>query len=641
MNFRKCPNCEMENPETEVYCLECGSKLEQDKGPRPLYSARPAKPLASAPPPQPPAPLEMPSPRAAVVQEESAALPPNPPPADTSAQTEMPKTEAVPKTIPAPPPAKTSTGAPIPEPQPEARPAPISPHKVEDRSPRTKPPKIPLIPPGILRLILVAAAVIIVAAVVWRLASRPGRPAAPAPAPNEISLAVLPFRSSGAAVDLAYFGEGLAEELAGGLSRLSGLRLPGLASVLSLMAKSTDGAQMAQSLGAGFALTGTLESVDKRLLVTVRLLKSADGSMIWESRYDRGLEELFGILSDIARGLVQALGLAVPAGEMNALFKTRTVVPEACDFYFRGRSLAARGGRDNLEKAVELFQQAAAKDPGWADIHAGLANAYINLGSASLWSPERSFPAARRAILKAREIEPGLTEARLALAILKWRSEWDLAEAEREFREALLSNPRLSEIRRAFALFLSSLGRHDEAQSEIRAAQDIDPFSPRIQAALGTVLYYARVYDAAEVALARARELNPADPAAYQTLGLLNIQTGDFAGSLRMFQQAAALGGEPRELNLCAAIVLARLGNRVDVGKILTEAMQASGRDYVSSVSLAAVYAGLMEPDQAQACLDKALAEKDASLVFLKVSPLFDAVRSRPWFVDLLQKIGL
>ena len=487
---------------------------------------------------------------------------------------------------------------------------------------------------------MLARGVTVVGGVFCRLASRPGRPAPVEAAPGKIVVAVLPFTESVPARNREYFGEGLVEALTDGVNRLPGIRLTCAASPSAAGAINAGAAQIAQKLGAGFALTGTFESGDARLLVTAQLLKAADGSKVWENRFDRSAEDLSGVLEDIAGGLVSALGISAPASKVNALFGARPVVPEACDLYFRGRSLAGRGGKDNLEKAVDFFQQAAVKDPAWADIHASLANAYNNLGSASLWAPEKAFPAARKAALKALELEPGMAGARLAMAILKWRSEWDFAAAEQEFKEAVRAAPGQVEIRRAFAQFLSSLGRHEEAQSEIRTALAFDPGSPRIGAALGMVLYFARLYDQAAVELAKARDAGPADFEPCLGLGLLHIQTGDFAESIRMFQMAAVNGGDPREMSLRIGVVLAHLGRRTEVGKILTEAIQASSKTYVSSASLAAVYAGLMEPDQAQACLEKALADRDASLVFLKVSPLFDPVRRRPWFTELLGQTG-
>ncbi len=643
MIFKKCPNCDMENPETEVYCLECGTKLDQEKGPKPLYASPSAKPAESAPLPLDsaapvtqsltPGPPEAPSPGAAEPAVAAAAPSETPAPEPMSEIESQPKAEKVPTPEPA---AEAPVSKPV-----SSAPAAAAKISVESSVLKKTARRLPAIPAGPLRTVLIAGGVIVLGGVIWFLSSRSRRPTEAAPAPEKTSILVLPFKGSGGAQDRGYYGEGLAEALIDGLNRLPGLRSPGAESSFSLGTKGGDSAQAGRTLGAGYVLTGTLEPDGSALRIMARLIRSSDGSQVWEGRFDRAPDDVFAGLQEVARGLVRALKLPVSPDRVNALLKVRVVTPEASDLYFQARSLASRGGRDNLEKAAALFQDAVAKDPGWAAAHAGLANACVNLGSESLWSPDKAFPAARQAVLKAMELEPGMAEARLALAILKWRSEWDFAGAEREFRQALSEAPAQTEIRRTFALFLCSRGRHEEAQAELKAARDVDPLSPRVSAALGLVLYYARQYDLAGAELTQANQSGPNDIEPCYGLGLLHIQTGDFPASVRMFEKAAALGGDPREMSLRVGVVLGRMGNRREVGKILGEAIQASRQTYVSSASLATVYASLMELDQAQACLEQAYAERDASLVFLKVSPLFDPLRSRPWFVELLNKIGL
>jgi TolB-like protein/Tfp pilus assembly protein PilF len=520
---------------------------------------------------------------------------------------------------------------------------PVSP-KIEPRPSRRKPRpalRLPLVPKSFLLWGAVGVAAIVLGAGVWRLAFHSGGGAPQEPRPQKKVLAVLPFEDESGAKGREYLGEGMSDTLIGALTRLPGLTVPGAASSVSAKAKSADARQAGQALGADYVLSGGFASADKSLRVSARLVRLADGSKLWEGKFDRNAEELFGALQEVVDGTAGALKINVPPDKKNSLVQGREVIPEACGLYFQGRSLASRGGKDNLEKAVDCFQKAADKDPGWGAAWAGLANACIALGIASNWSPDAAFPRARQAVLKALELEPDLAETHLALAMLKWRSEWDHAGAESEFKQALRSSPEQPEVRLNYALYLSSLGRHEEALSEMRTAQGLDPLSARANAGLGTVLYYARLYDQAVEELAKARDANPSDFEAYYDLGLLYIQTKELAQSLQMFRQAAALGADQGEVFLRIGFVLAHMGARQDVGKILTEALRAPRGTYVSAVSLGSVYAGLLEKDQVLACLEKALDERDASLVFLKVSPLFDAVRGERWFAGLLRKIGL
>lgn len=477
---------------------------------------------------------------------------------------------------------------------------------------------------------LAVTGIVAAAAVAWRLLSHRGTDIAQPAAPQKIIVELGPFAEAAGSTGHDHIGQGLSGTLADNLNRLPHLRL--VSAPLPPGGPSTVRSQ--------FRLSGTFAADGDHLLVTARLVKAEGGPPVREIEVSRPAGDVFGALREIAGVLIQALELTPPAGGWETVFPDRASAPEAVDAYFLGLSLIARGGRANLEKAVEVLEQAVRRDPSWAGAHAALANAYISLGSDCLWAPAKAFPPARKSAGEALRLEPGLGVARLASARLKWRSDWDYAAAEREYREAVRLAPVQAEIRRSFGLFLSSLGRHEEAQAEIRAALEIDPGNSRAGSALGLVLYFARLYDQAEIELENARQARPADHEPCLGLGLLHLQTREFGESLGMLQQAALLGGDPLELNLSAGIVLAHLGRRQDVGKLLGEAIQASRRSYVSSASLAAVYAALIEPDQAEACLDKALEERDASLVLLKVSPLFDPLRGEAWFAGLLQKAG-
>jgi serine/threonine-protein kinase len=530
---------------------------------------------------------------------------------------------------------------PVPKPEPRVSPEPVS-SKSEIKTPRKKLSfRLPRVSTRLALPAVVVVGAVVLGALIWRIAYHPGKTVRPEPRMEKITVAVLPFEDTSATKSREYVGEGMAKAVIGGLNRLPGLRAPGAASSSTLGGKSADARQAAAALGADYLLSGGFEVNEKSLRGSVRMVKSADGSKVWEKQFDQDSRELFAVLEGIADGAAEALRVQVPPEKKGRLIRGSSLNPEACDFYFHGRSLAGRGGRDNLEKAVDFLQKAVDKDPAWAAARAALANACIDLGIASLWSPDRAFPRARREILKALEVEPFLAETRLALALLKWRSEWDFAGAEREFKEALKSSPEEPEIRRSHAMFLAAQGRHDEALSEMKTAQSLDPLSPKVNAGVGTVLYYSRLYDQAALELGKARDTSPADFEAYYQLGLLDIQTGEFEQSIQMFRQAALMGGDQGEIFLRIGFVLARLGMRQDVGKILNEAIRASHETYVSFVSLGSVYAGLLEKDQVFACLEKALAERDASLVYLRVSPLFDSVRSDPWFIGLLSKIGI
>jgi tetratricopeptide (TPR) repeat protein len=227
------------------------------------------------------------------------------------------------------------------------------------------------------------------------------------------------------------------------------------------------------------------------------------------------------------------------------------------------------------------------------------------------------------------------------LAKVKTVFEWDFAAAEQACREALRVDPDCAPAHQSYAMLLSALGRRREAIDEIRAAQTANPQSSEITSQVGLTLYFARLYDQANTELKKAVATDPLYPGHYYYSALLLIQLGDYDEAIKLLRRAAELGANPMEVELLLGHIYARQGDRVEVGRILTAALKEAKGGYVSQVSIGSVYVGLSEKDQVMACLDNAFAERDPGVLFLKVYPMFDFVRSDPRFVRLLQNIGL
>jgi serine/threonine-protein kinase len=243
--------------------------------------------------------------------------------------------------------------------------------------------------------------------------------------------------------------------------------------------------------------------------------------------------------------------------------------------------------------------------------------------------------------LKALLLDSGLSEAHTALARIKTNYEWDFTWAEKEYREALRIDPDNAAAHQAYALLLSALGRHGEAVKESQLAQALNPVSSEVNAQAGLVLYFARLYEQAAAELKKALATDPLYPGHHLNAALVQIQLGQFDLARKSLEEAEDLGADRIEARLRRACIHARQGQRQEVGLILTEAFSAAKQTYVSQLSMALAYAGLNERDQAIACLENALADRDASLIFMRVHPFLDSVRGDLRFIGLLQKIGL
>jgi TolB-like protein/Tfp pilus assembly protein PilF len=489
-------------------------------------------------------------------------------------------------------------------------------------------------------LVVVAGAAI--AILLWQFLLRPPKEVAPLPgAPKRQSVAVLPLKDLSLAGDSEYWGDGMTEALIDGLNKINAIFVPGRDSSFSFKGKSAVSREIGLKLGAEHLLKADFTKIEDSLRIDARLVRANDESVLWSRHWERDPADVRNILEEIAQEAAKSLGVSLPQGQAAPLLGEAPASAEAFDLYAQGRALLKKGGRENLENAVGYLVRASKQDPHSPAIQAGLAEAYIALGDRCYWAPEKSFPKARIAALNGLEILPDYAEAHALLAVVKGHYDWDFAEAEKRFREALRVKPNLAPALRFYAELLSVLGRHEEAVAKIKAARDQDPLSPDINAQVGGTLYYARLYDQAVEELKNALEIDPLNNGAYYYLGMVLIQTSQYDQAVQLFRRAAQLGGDAIDISLRIAYASALQKRREDVGAALTEALEASRKKYVSSVALAPVYAALFEKDQAFACLQKSLSERDPRLIQLKVHPMFDFLRRDPQFIELLDKIGL
>jgi TolB-like protein/Tfp pilus assembly protein PilF len=494
--------------------------------------------------------------------------------------------------------------------------------------------------------VLIPALTVVAAAVLgtlaWRFLLRPSSGVAPLPAaPQRQSVGVLPFKDLSPAGESEYWGDAMTEALIDGLTKIDTVFVPGLGSSFSFRGRSAVSREIGLKLGVEHLLKSEFTKNDNSLKIDARMVKADDESVIWSLQWERNPAEVLSILEEIAQRALKSLGAGPPADQAGRLLQEAPAGPEAFNLYAQGRSLLRKGGRDNLEKAIERFEKASKQEPRCAAIQASLAEAYIVLGNNGLWPPDKSFVKAKIPALNALETSPGYAEAETLLAVIKGNYDWDVPEAERRFQEAVRVKPNLAPALRFYAELLSAMGRHEEAVEKIKAARAQDPLSSDINSRVGAVLYHARLYDQAIEELKSALGTDPLNSGAYYYLGMVFIQTAQYEQAVQSFRRAAELGGDTIDIGLRIAYALALQKRREDVGAALAEAMGAASQRYVSSVSLAPVYAALFEKEQAFACLDKALSERDPRLLLLKVHPMFDFLRRDARFIELLDKIGL
>jgi tetratricopeptide (TPR) repeat protein len=334
----------------------------------------------------------------------------------------------------------------------------------------------------------------------------------------------------------------------------------------------------------------------------------------------------------------EKLRLKLSGEEQQRLTKSYTENTEAYQLYSNGRYYWDKQTEDGTKKAIECFQQAVDKDPNYALAYAGLADSYWLVSDLYLPTKE-AMPKAKAAALKAVQMDDSLAEAHTSLAAVKLYYDWDWSGAEREFQRAIQLSPNYPLAHHFYGWFLVYLGREDEALTEMKRAQQLDPISLLINVDISAPLYSMRRYDQAIEQSRKVLEMEPNYYAAHFTAGGASVQKGDFEQAIVELQKARALQDAPFVVG-SLGYAYAASGRRGEAQKLIDESKEQARQRHVSPYWIAMIYVGLGEKDEAFAWFEKAYEERSPWLLWFKIDPLLDTLRSDPRFADLLRRIG-
>jgi len=331
------------------------------------------------------------------------------------------------------------------------------------------------------------------------------------------SLAVLPFANIGGDTSNAYFAEGMSDELTTGLARVPGLTLASRSSVAKF--KGVDAKQVGQALKVGGVIDGTVRRSGDRLRLTAQLIDASSGNILWTDTYEQQVQDVFAVQDSITKSIVSALKLKLSGTQAGASVATSSQGTKniaAYDLYLQGQYLFARRGR-SLARALELFDQATQKDPGFARAYAGYAMAGSLLPAYTLTPVDSIIPLSVEAGRRAIKLDPDLADGYLALAnALLYEFNW--GEAEENFKKAIELEPGNATAHQWYGDMMYVMGRPVDALPEMRRAVQLDPSSPVINHDLGYAAMIAGKYDEADRQLRKGLELDNSFPFSAQVM---------------------------------------------------------------------------------------------------------------------------
>ncbi|HXU49251.1 MAG TPA: tetratricopeptide repeat protein [Candidatus Binatia bacterium] len=449
------------------------------------------------------------------------------------------------------------------------------------------------------------------------------------------TILVRPFDDDSSGRDLAYFCNGLKQEIIHALSGMESVRV-------AASERVQDSSDPSGQMNVAMIVTGSVRKSRDTLRITSSLIDSTSNCYLWSEVIDRNLQDELHVQEEVAQRILKKLQSEfVNVGSARAT-KRPTENLAAHNLYLQGRYHLNQRTEQGLTKAVEFFDKAISEDPHHAPSYSGLADAHGLLAHYGVLAPAEICTKAASNAAWAVLLDEDSAEAHTSLAHVKATQDWDWRGAEREFQRAISLNPRYATAHHWYAMScLVPLARLDEALEELHRALALDPVSSIISRDLAVTHYYKRDFELALEQCDHTIEQNPHFAAAYWTLGLVQDERKDFEEAIAAFQRAIQLSPPSPRIQGALGRTFARAGKPRQAHKILDELQQQSKRRYVSPFELASIYFALNQLDQGFQWLTKAFHDRCFELVAIKVDPKFDSVANDPRLSSLFNQLGL
>ncbi|HYM75309.1 MAG TPA: protein kinase [Candidatus Dormibacteraeota bacterium] len=451
------------------------------------------------------------------------------------------------------------------------------------------------------------------------------------------SIAVLPFASPGQDAGAEDLSDGVTEAIIDALSQMPDMKVMARGSVFRYKHKEVDPQQAGRDMKVDAVLTGQITRRGNDLLVSTELEKVEDGTHLWGAQYNRNAASILALQQEIASDISQRLQPRLSSGQKQKISRLPTDNLEAYQLYVKGRYFFDRWNEGGRKKALEYFEQAVTRDPGFAAAFAGLADTYSLRGffgeATNLEESAKGMAAARKALA----LDNSLAEAHASLGLaLLLDLQW--TEAEKQLRQAISLNANSSICHSYYAWYLVFAGRGKEAFPEMETAQVLDPLSSIPYATAGDVYYFARDFDGAILQLQKAIEFDPSNPDPHKTFGDTYLEKHMCSEATKEYAISEELLGNSQN-----AVALTKAFESSGCHGMLRKQLEfysdPSNPDYYPmSAGITAVLLG--EKDQGFEFLEKAFEAKQG-IIWLKAEPELDGVRSDPRYADLLRRVGL
>mgnify|MGYP001610017123 FL=1 len=453
------------------------------------------------------------------------------------------------------------------------------------------------------------------------------------------SVAVLPLANDGADPNTEYLSEGLSESIIRSLSSISNIKIRPWSTVVRYRNTRRDAKSIGDELHVHAVLQGSVEQRGERIFIRVELIDVKDDVHLWGKTYNYSMANIVSVQEDIAKEVAEKLRAKISGLEATRLESRMTDNPEAYQFYLQGQySLGDLYSKDSWKQALAQFGKALEKDTNYALAYVGIGDTYASISGFHM-PPSEAMVKAQRAVTRALALDNNLPEALVTLARIRMWYEWDLQSAEALLIRSIGIKKDLIRAYQSLWYCYMYQGKFEEALAHLRQARDLDPVSTSLQTMNAWTFYYQRQFERAIEESQKIVRLNPINAESYIILGLASEQTGKFDQAFEAWTKYLSLTGESEELLTSFEVAYVEGGYERYAAKHAEYLTKLSRTVYVDPFRLARLFVSLGKKDEAIEWLTKAYELRIDHLLWLKVDPLFDSIRSDKRFKDLLSKV--
>jgi TolB-like protein/Tfp pilus assembly protein PilF len=475
--------------------------------------------------------------------------------------------------------------------------------------------------------------VVIVGLIVYNIVS--GRDLAKELSILEKSIAVLPFDNMSDDSEFAHLGDAMTDEIIMQLYNINAFDVRSRTSIMQYKNTEKGSPVIGQELSVNYLLGGSTQRYEDQIRIRVHLTQASTDNQIWGHVFEGEWKDIFDIQVKVAKQVAEELKTVLSLEEVERIESNPTDNLEAYSMFLKARYSWHTYDKDALDISLNYYLRAVELDPNFALAYTGLAITYETFAGFGYSQPKVVIPMARKAAIKALELDNSLVEAHAALAWIQLYDR-DLAESERGFKRAIELNPNYAFAHYGYSWYLSYIGQLDDAIEQNKRALELDPLDVNSRVSLGRRYYYKRDYD---MAIEEYRDILESFPDSWITRIMLALVLSQKGLHDKAIEQFSRIEINPSN-HWYLGFIYGQAGKRSKASETLNQYLELSKNEYVSPMNIAFIYISLGETDEAFEWLEKAYEQNEAGLQLIKVDPMFDNLRSDPRFQDILDQMN-